>query len=832
MKNQCLSILSAGLVASAMNSSAASFVPNPSFESSYNDVFPHYGPIDSWTGGSGVNESGGPFHNGATPIPDRTRVAFIQGSATLSQEITGLIPDKQYWLQFWYDARNCCGGTIDLQPAFGDSPLELISNVRPAVISDRPYYSKSMPFTATAEGGLLKFQTTASGDATVVLDAVTIVERDTNNVVVLNPSFEASGVLPAAGELTALAGWEIAGIAGVDDGTATQADNGAIPEQDLVAFIQGPGSLSQTVNNLLVGNTYQVTLAYNAKSGTAPHIEVKAGTNVVFQEDVAPVGGTAAYRTLTGTFVATDLNAVLSIAQTKEGSDVLLIDNVRIVGETTQPLPPLQISPNAAELAPGQKVTVTITVPTELLAVKDVTLTFRSPNTNILRIIGANEEGRLDLNFLKNGTNVNTLELEAVGRGSTRLEVVEAAGLTIERDLAVNVVTSFVRNPSFESSPAPGGVGYGSILAWNTPANGVGLNRAAGPFHDNGAIPDREQVAFIQNSATISQEIMGLTPGKQYWLQFYYNVRNCCGGTMDLAVRFAGNALTNYSQIAPVADQNSYYLAQLVLSPTNSTGLLEFVATASGDASLLLDAVNIVQRDPGGIVIVNSSFEASGSPANVGYVQPNRIAGWDATGGGRGININGAGPFSDNGLALDQDLVAFLQQAGGLSQPLSGFEPNQEYTLMFDVNARSCCGPEASAYRVTVGDFVLVEEEIMPVGAGMPYIAKFLPFTPAAADAVLTFEHTTAGGDHTLLLDNVRIVRGRVAEAPRLTISAASGNVRIAWPSSASTFALQSTDALPAGWSPVTTAPSVEGNDNVITVSSASGRKYYRLAAP
>jgi hypothetical protein len=52
---------------------ADSFVKNPSFESNYNDTYPHYGTIDEWNGGSGVNEDAGPFHNTGTAIPDQTR---------------------------------------------------------------------------------------------------------------------------------------------------------------------------------------------------------------------------------------------------------------------------------------------------------------------------------------------------------------------------------------------------------------------------------------------------------------------------------------------------------------------------------------------------------------------------------------------------------------------------------------------------------------------------------------------------------------------------------------------------------------------------------------
>src|SRR5881392_2723802 len=86
-----------------------------------------------------------------------------------------------------------------------------------------------------------------------------------------------SSSTPALRRIDNLAGWTGAGTFGVDAaaGGAGFADNGAVPDQDLVAFIQGPGSLAQAVANLAVGKTYQLTVAYNAKSGTVPHLRIK-----------------------------------------------------------------------------------------------------------------------------------------------------------------------------------------------------------------------------------------------------------------------------------------------------------------------------------------------------------------------------------------------------------------------------------------------------------------------------------------------------------------------------------------------------------------------------
>jgi len=62
------------------------------------------------------------------------------------------------------------------------------------------------------------------------------------------------------------------------------------------------------------------------------------------------------------------------------------------------------------------------------------------------------------------------------------------------QDVRVEVVTSFVRNASFEGSPSRRR-GLRLHPGWT---GGSGLNAAGGPFADNGAIPDRQQVAFLR----------------------------------------------------------------------------------------------------------------------------------------------------------------------------------------------------------------------------------------------------------------------------------------------------------------------------------------------
>ncbi|MCZ7639004.1 MAG: immunoglobulin domain-containing protein [Verrucomicrobia bacterium] len=751
-----------GLLAGTAGSWAQSFVQNPSFEANYNETWPHYGPIDLWQGGSGVNESSGPFHNGGTPIPDQTRVAFKQGAGPLTQDITGLTPGEQYWVQFFYDAR-LGSQKVDISVRFNGVELGKVVNVQPAVNRGLPYYFASYPFVPDVDFGPLTFEVSVTGDSTALFDGVTIVQRSPGNVMVMNPSFEASGDVPFPGVLTTgPAGWQATGTFGVNrgDGTEVYADNGAPPDQDHVAFLNDVSSLSQTVNGLVPGKPYQLSFAYNARAGNSPRLQVRAGEAVVFDETVTPVGGSNPYRTRTVTFNAADFSALISFHQTAAGDQTVLLDDIKLVGETATPLPPLSITPAVAEISPGEQFTVTVEVPQMLLAARAVDLSFRSLSPQVARLVGANSDGLLTLHFEQNGATAKTFEVLGVARGSSLLEVVESAGLQVTDTLVTWVVTSLVKNPSFESAAAPPGIGAGAILGWN---GGTGVNAAGQPFWDNGLLPDRSQVGVVQGANTLSQTVAGLTPGEPYWLQFFYNARNCCGTrSLDLTVRLAGQELTKITGIEPVGEGQPFHFANVKFTPSAATGLLEFVTTVTGDATLLLDGIGIVQRDAQDVVVQNPSFESSGTIIpGVGYMMGTPMAGWAFAGSGYGINVPGRDPFTDNGVNPDQDVALFMQNAGGVTQTLTDLTPGVNYTALLWVNARNCCGGAIeTTVRVSVDDVVLLEELIQPVGAGNPYLLKELTFTPFTSEAVLRIEHAPeAGLDRSLVVDNVRVFR-------------------------------------------------------------------------
>ena len=768
--NHHLPAIAAALLAALAftHAQGAAFVRNPSFESNFHETWPHYGAVDEWPGASGVNDinfgNGGPFHNVGTPMPDRERVGFKQGGGDVTQEISGLTPGARYWVQVFYDARAGGGASEELVVYFDDVEIGRVPNMRP---STGPYYFLNSPFEAASDTGVLRLHHIVSGDRTVLLDGINIVVRGTNDVVLRNPGFEASGTLPAVGPVANLAGWSQTGTVGVDDGTGGYADNGAIPDQALVAFIDGAGSLSQPLAGLIIGNEYELSVLANARNGTAPRLRLQVGDATIAEVDVAP----GAYQLVSRKFTATAADTVLTLAQVNDGSDVLLLDEVRLLGTVRQPLPPLDFVPLVSEVGPGQAVTHTVTIPAAALEEGSVAVRLASSNPGIARLAGAAADGSLTLTFNPGGPLTAPFEVETLRRGNIAITVLESGRIPVGATPAVNVVGSFVKNASFESSVAPAFPGYGPVLGWQGTGN-TGLNRAggpdapAGPFGDNGLVPDREQVAFIQGNGSMAQLITGLTPGRRYWLQFHYNARDCCGDrNQKLTARFAGETLLEHAdlQSAAALGEVDYFRGHAAFTAAGTEGLLEFIHEATGDASVVIDAVSIVARAADEILIWNPSFEASGSPPGVGYLQPFRIAGWTGGPGGRGVNVNQQGPFTDNGYAPDQDRAGFLQNVGaGISQVVTGLNTGQRYTLVLGLNPRNCCGGRPIA-RVSAGDVPLYEEEVFPVGGANPYHALYLAFTADGPEVEIKIEIAASeppGADVSLLFDDLHLVPG------------------------------------------------------------------------
>ncbi len=844
MKNEkmagILRILLITMLALAARPLWAAFVSNPSFEDNYTTS--NNGGItpDGWTitGSWGVNQAGDPFYNPGTLIADRDRFAFIWHDGTLSQDISGLTPGKQYWLQFWYEGRNCCGGTMVMQVRFGGVPIGAINDVQ---LATSGFNFANMAFTPTNDTGTLTFQTTVSGDASALFDGVNIVQRDAGNVVIMNPSFEASGPPtdvtgnpPSAdsGEIikpAALAGWtwdtNQSGTYGISLPGGVYADNGAIPDQDLVGFIAGPGSLSQTVSSLVPNTPCQLSFAYNAQSapGTMAHLQVKAAGTVIDDEDVAPVGGSNPYHTKTVTFTPAGTNAVISFAQTTAGG-TLLLDDVRLVGQVVQHFP-LTFAPTAIQLAATQIGQVQVTVPPAFLASSAADIQIELAQSRRSRDRRRGLQRSSDAAFCSRGCQCPILPDRGRGQGLVGLRASATANLDVVQVPTVTVFTSFVLNPSFEESDP----GVTPITSWT---GGSEVDGSSGPFLDNGIIPDQVQVAVLEGTTTLSQQIYGLSPGTNYWLQFRYNASASAGGAVNLKVTLGGNVLATINNIAAVGSSVGdvpFYFTNIVFTPTNASELLEFSTTPTlpnTTPALLLDAVSMVQRGSNEIIIENPSFEAGGEPSPTSY--PGAMAGWSVT-GGNGVNFSPGDTFGDNGRAPDQGEVLYMWHEGTASALISGLTVGKAYTLIYGVNGRLAPAGSVLTYDVAFGDIpLLTGQTVNSVGDNNPYFTQYLTFTNDASSNLLVFT-THNVGDTTILLDNIHLVPGlQLPPPPKLSVSQSAGMVIITWPAFATGFVLQETSALPGGWTNSAATVTVQGSQNMVNVTPTD-MKFYRL---
>jgi len=269
---------------------------------------------------------------------------------------------------------------------------------------------------------------------------------------------------------------------------------------------------------------------------------------------------------------------------------------------------------------------------------------------------------------------------------------------------AINLVLSYgdtvaIDNPSFEiDSGALAWPGYGTITSWaftgTGGAAGVNPSDAGSPFADNGTVPDRTAVAFIQNGGSISQTLNGLDTNSTYWLQFWYNARTHGGATEpQVRAEFGGGVLMDWTDNSPVGGANPYHYTNIVFTPAAQNGTLTLSSrNTDGDQTSLFDAVCIVRRDEFQHPIINPSFEASGTPGGAGAI-PESIAGWTKVGTGAfGVNAQSL-PFYDNGQNPDGNHIGFIKNTPTvveyLRQELTDLIPGQLYQLGYAYNLRA-----------------------------------------------------------------------------------------------------------------------------------------------
>ena len=285
----------------------------------------------------------------------------------------------------------------------------------------------------------------------------------------------------------------------------------------------------------------------------------------------------------------------------------------------------------------------------------------------------------------------------------------------------------------------------------------IGINPVTdgrAPFGDNG--DNDGGFLFMQGAVSAYQEVTGLTVGSDYVLSIDYNARNCCEDIPAVSLEIGGELSDAFPDpedffdeaVDPVLE-GAWWFTEIPFEATAESMRIEFFSEPfdGGDATFLLDNIEVTSAAGGANLIENGDFEAD---LEVFAVWPGYL------GGGAGQD---PAPFRDNG--DNETQIGFLQGGASIEQTIEGLVPGTEYTLSLDFNARVCCGdvqaPMLLIDEEPLIDFPFEDDEIVEsVGESNEWYSYSTTYTADFESAVLKIQGMSAnGGDSTLIVDNV-----------------------------------------------------------------------------
>ena len=165
-----------------------------------------------------------------------------------------------------------------------------------------------------------------------------------------------------------------------------------------------------------------------------------------------------------------------------------------------------------------------------------------------------------------------------------------------------------ILNPSFEANTFTFFPGYangnGPITGWTISGGfGVGLNPAGGsPFANNGATPQGNNVAFLQNAGnntltTLSTTITGLSRNLVYVVRFRVNQRSGYPAP-TAAWSLNGDPYAPISAGPAVGGANAYYYVSGTFKAGGTEAALVIGNQSATDATLLVDDFSIAPAPP------------------------------------------------------------------------------------------------------------------------------------------------------------------------------------------------------------------------------------------
>ena len=274
--------------------------------------------------------------------------------------------------------------------------------------------------------------------------------------------------------------------------------------------------------------------------------------------------------------------------------------------------------------------------------------------------------------------------------------------------------------------------------------------------------PEGTQVAFLQQTGSMSQSVAGWAAGT-YTISFQAAQRGNYGGDNNFEVLVDGAVVGSFTPSS--TSYATYTTASFAVSAGSHTVEFLGINSTGGDDTAFIDqiaAVAVAVAPAVGDSGFESPSEGTGSAA---YAYNPTGTAWTFSGptssGGSGVAGNGSAFTSGNPNAPEGTQVAFLQQAGSMSQSIAGWAAGS-YTISFQAAQRG--GGSSNDFEVEVDGTVV--GTFTP--SGTSYASYTTPtFTVSAGSHAVEFLGLgSAGGDNTAFIDAVSVALAATPAGP------------------------------------------------------------------
>ena len=379
---------------------------------------------------------------------------------------------------------------------------------------------------------------------------------------------------------------------------------------------------------------------------------------------------------------------------------------------------------------------------------------------------------------------------------------------------------------AMEAGTSATGINVGTDTNGNTYLSGQYYSTSiqfGGTILTNNLGADSEASYFFLVKLDVSGNVLWATQNGPIIISYGMCMATDAAGNIYFTSDFAGTAnfggitLSNASDSIFAVKYDSNGNALWAEQASGLVGASAIAVDAAGN-SYVTGALWSTNVQFGNITLVNSNASGLNQQPFITKYDPLGNALWAVTAQVKGSN--GA-----VGRAITVDGADNVYITGDLDGPSITFDP----TTTFTNNYSPYSIPGYAAKYDNAGHFLWAKvfggedqetgEAITSDKWGTLYLAGFRTSTNAAFDNIILTNSPSVAGIYVAQI-----------EGPQLSIQTTGNQMAVSWPMNAAGLGLESSSSLNGGgWSPVTNAPVVVGNQNVVTNAVSNSSVFYRL---